>query len=467
MSGSFLTVAGGNAQNGQVSVQSSLPSDINSLLQSYLTNVANSIYSGNESYIYNNVAQNSTLSGVGTDTANTYEVITNVDPQGNSVAGSGSYVVGVPSAVTQLVVQAPGNTTLAGSSNTTLAVFGSESNVTYNVSGGAGSIFAAGGNDAINVTGNNTKDTVFSGGNDTVTFNGISGQDSVNAIGNATTSVYLGGSDLATVTASDNAAVSVHFLKNSGSNVDFINNSTQVATVYASVQTVAGGGLAYSTNAVTAFGGSAGIFAVGGRSGFNSLNGGTGSSTLVGGGYGDTLMAGFGSTDQTNFLFAGAGDETLLGSGTGTTNIFEVGFQEPGIGVVTADGAVVSAGGATNNVFGIGNVQATTITGSTVQGASNSYLINGTFNSMNWSLQGAQQGNTVQGGSLDITDFGGNSTISLINPSSAGLSVESVVSALGGSGTQILLSDNTVITLNGVSTSQINVSQNGTTITFV
>lgn len=455
MSGSFLTVAGGNAQSGQVSVQSSLPSDINSLLQSYLTNVANNIYSGNESYIYNNVAQNSALSGVGADTAGTYEVITNVNAQGNSVAGSGSYVVGVPSAVTQLVVQAPGNTTLAGSSNTTLAVFGAESNVTYNVSGGAGSIFAAGGNDAVNVTGNNTDDTVFSAGNDTVTFNGTSGQDAVNALGNATTSVYLGGSDVATVTASNNAAVSVHFLSNSGSDVDFINNSTQVATVFASVQTVGSGTLAYSSNAVTAFGGTAGIFAVGGRGGFNSLNGGTGSSTLVGGGDGDTLTA----AGQTNLLFAGAGDETLLASGQ--TNIFEVGFQEPGIGVVTTDGGVISAGGASNNVFGIGNVQATTITGSTVQGASNSYLINGSFTTLGGQVQ------SVQGGSLDITDFGGNSTISLINPTSAGLSVESVVAALGGNGTQILLSDNTVITLSGVSSSQVNVSQNGTTITFV
>lgn len=457
MSGSFLTVAGGNTQTSYVSVQSSLPSDVNGLLQSYLTNITNNIWDGKQSYIYNNVANKEVVSGVGTDSASgTFESITNVDSHGNSVAGSGSYVVSIPSAVTQLVVQAPGNETVTGSSATTFALFGAQSNVDYSVSGGAGSIFAAGGQDNIDVTGQNAADTISSAGNDTVTFNGTSGNDVVDAVGNATTSVYLGGSDAASVTASGNAKVSVHFLNGAGGNLDFINNSSQVATVFSGVYTVGAGTRSYAPNAVTAFGGTGGLFAVGGRAGFNSLNGGTGSSTLVGAGDGDTLMA----AGKVNLLFSGAGDETLLGSGQ--TNIFEVGFQEPGIGAVTTDGGVVSAGGAlaSNNVFGIGNVEATTLTGSTVHGASNAYVINGSFTTLGGQVE------SVHGGSLDITDFGGNSTISLINPTSAGLSVESVAAALGG-GTQILLSDNTVITLNGVSQNQVNVSHNGTIITFV
>ena len=449
---SYLTVAGGAtpAQGGFVSVASSLSSDVNSLLQTYLTGVANSIVAGNESYILNNIANGTVATSIVSGSSNSYELISNLDAAGNSVSGSGSYQVTVPSSVTQLVVQAPGNLTIAGSANTTFALFGAASNVDYTVSGPTGSvpsaIYAAGGNDAINVLGADDNQTVTSG---------TDGIESVNAVGNATTSVVLGGSDVATVTASDNAQVNVKFLNGAGGNLDFINNSSQVATIFSGVYTVGSGTRSYAPNAVTAFGGTAGLFAVGGRAGYNSLNGGTGSSTLVGAGYGDTLTA----AGQTNFLFAGGGSETLLASGQ--ANIFEVGFQEPGIGAVTTNGGLASASGASSNVFGIGNVNATTLVGSTVQGSSNDYVINGSFTTLGGQVE------SVNGGSLLITDFGGNSTINLVNPTTAGLYVETVTSAITG-GTQILLSDNTVITLAGVSQSQVNVNHpNGTVITFV
>lgn len=452
----YLTVAGGAspAESGFVSVASALPSDVSALLQKYLINAADSIFGGKQSYIYNNVADGLVQTSVVAGSANNYELISNMNVVGNSVSGSGSYNVTVPSSVTQLAVQAPGNLTITGSSNTTFALFGATSNVDYNVAGGTGSIFAAGGNDNISVSGAGGQQSVTSAGNDTITFNGTSGHDAVNAVGNATTSVVLGGSDAATVTATGNSKVDVKFLDQAGGNLDFINNSSQVATVFSGVYTVGSGTLSYAPNAVTAFGGTAGLFAVGGRAGFNSLNGGTGSSTLVGVNSGDTLTA----AGQTNFLFAGSGSETILGSGQ--LNIFEVGFQEPGIGAVTTDGALVSAGGAGSNIFGIGNVNATTLVGATVQGSSNAYVINGSFTTLGGQVE------SVNGGSMQINDFGGNSTISLVNPTSAGLHVESVQGALTG-GTQILLSDNTVITLTGVSQNQINVGQNGTVITFV
>lgn len=453
----YLTVAGGAspAKGGFVSVASSLPTDVNSLLQAYLSNVADSIDGGKESYIYNNVADGTVQSSIISGSSNTYELISNLNDVGNSVKGSGAYAVTVPSSVTQLVVEASGTLTITGSAKTDFALFGATSNVDYTVSSpGAGSIVAAGGNDTINVLGAKDDQTVTSGGNDIITFNGTNGVESVNAVGNATTSVFLGGSDAATVTASDNAQVEVKFLNAAGGNLDFINNSSQVATVFSGVYTVGSGTLSYAPNAVTAFGGSAGLFAVGGRAGYNSLNGGTGSSTLVGAGDGDTLVGG----GKTNLLFAGGGSETLLGSGA--ANIFEVGFQEPGIGAVTTDGGLVSAGGASANIFGLGNVNATTLVGSTVQGSTNNYVINGSFTTLGGQVE------SVNGGSLQIEDFGGNSTISLVNPTSAGLHVESIQGALTG-GTQILLSDNTVITLTGVSQNQINVGQNGTVITFV
>lgn len=456
-----LTVAGGASptQGGLVSVVSALPTDVNSLLQQYLTTIADSIYAGTESYIYNNVADGTVQSSIISGSSNTYELISNLNGVGNSVSGSGSYAVTVPASVTQLAVNAPGSLTIVGGANTNFALFGAASNVNYTTSATTSptvvsSIVAAGGNDVINVLGASDNQSVVSGGNDVITFNGTNGAESVNAVGNATTSVFLGGSDAATVTASDSSKVEVKFLNAAGGNLDFINNSSQVATVFSGVYTVGSGTLSYAPNAVTAFGGTAGIFAVGGRAGYNSLNGGTGSSTLVGAGDGDTLTA----AGQTNFLFAGGGSETILGSGQ--LNIFEVGFQEPGIGAVTTDGGLVSAGGAGSNIFGLGNVNATTLIGSTVQGSSNNYVINGSFTTLGGQVE------TVSGGSLQIADFGGNSTISLVNPTSAGLHVETVQSALTG-GTQILLSDKTVITLTGVSQNQINVGQNGTIITFV
>ncbi|MBU6425126.1 MAG: hypothetical protein KGQ69_02200 [Rhodospirillales bacterium] len=359
------------------------------------------------------------------------------------------------------MVQDPTSLSISGSSGTTFALFGADSNVNYSVVGGAASIVAAGGSDAIFV--NNASDSVVSSGNDTVVFtSGISGagNETVNAVGNATTRVYIGGSDAATVTASDSAQASVVFLPRAGGNLDFINNSSSAQTVFSGLYTVPGGGNEYTANSITVFGGSGGGFYVGGSAGFNSLIGGTGSSTLIGGGNNDILSTG----GANNVLFNGNGAETLIGGGV--TNGFFLGLEDVGIGTIRAAADLASASGSGAQTFVLGQLSATTLAGSTVTGATNFYDVLGAYTTT------GGQAVTMGGSDFTITDFGANSTINLMNGSyvtgGAGApSIESVVPALTGGGSQILLNDGTVITLNGVSTSQINAPIGGSSITFV
>ena len=373
------------------------------------------------------------------------------------MSGSAAGLVSVAAGVTDLVVQVPGAVSVDGVSSTNFALFGAGSNVTYSVDGGAGSIFAAGGNDFISAT--NANDTVTSGGNDTVRFSALtSGNEIVNAVGNATTHVFLGGADAATVTASDSAQASVVFLPRAGGNLDFINNSSSAQTVFSGLYTVTGGGNQYTSNSVTVFGGAGGGFYVGGSAGFNSLIGGTGNSSLVGGGNGDILSTGGASND----LFNGNGAETLLGGGV--SNTFFVGLEDVGIGTIRAAGDLASAGGSGAQNFILGQLSATTLTGSTVHGASNVYDVLGTYTTT------GGQAVTIGGSDFTITDFGANSTINLLNGSFETLAgaptVQTVESAIGGGGTSILLNDGTVITLKGVATSQINAAIGGHSITF-
>ncbi|HTQ72427.1 MAG TPA: calcium-binding protein [Acidocella sp.] len=426
------------------------------MLQAYLNGVTNSLLGGQETGTNYDAVTGTSITSVGPGTNYVFG-ITDINSVGDITSGNAAGAVSVPSGVTQLAVQDPGAVTVDGVSSTNFALFGANSNVVYNASGGSASIFAAGGSDSIFASGSGSNDTVISAGNDSVNFNGTDGADQVDAVGNATTQVFIGGSDVATVTASDNAKVSVVFHTNAGGNLEFINNSSQAQTVYSGSYTTAGGGSVYAPNSITVFGGAGGGYYNGGRSGLNYLNGGTGNSTLIGGGQGDTLVAG----GQSNDLFGGAGGETLVGNGV--ANNFFTGLEEAGIGSIQAVGGLVSANGSGAQNFLLGNVDGTTLTGSTVTGSANIFDVLGTYTTS------GGQGETYSGGSFTISDFGGNDTIALISGQfSFGAdapSVESIAGALGG-GTQLLLTDGTVITLKGVSTSNINVSGGGHIITY-
>ena len=456
MSG-FLTVGGAfNGQNGILSVPSALSSSVNTLLQTYLNGVTASVTGGTASFTNNDIAAG-TAFNISITGAPHFTEITNVDSVGASTNGAATGVASVAAGTTDLFVQVPGSVTVDGVASTSVAIFGGNSNVTYNVGGGTGSIFAAGGADSLNATGSGSSYNVTSAGNDTLNFNGTNGVETVTATGNATTSVFLGGGDVATVTATGNSKVSVVFHTNAGGNLDFVNASSQAQTIFSGSYTTGGGQAVFAPNSLTVFGGSGGGFYVGGRGGFNSINGGTGSSTLVGGGQGDTLIAG----GADNRLFSGAGGETLMGAGT--VNGFYLGLEEPGIGSIQAVGGLASAGGSGNQSFLIGNVDATTLTGSTVSGSQNVFDVLGTYTTT------GGQALTFGGSSFTINDFSGNDTINLLQSvtnGAGGPSVESVQAGLTG-GTQILLSDNTVITLSNVTTSQVSVNGAHNVITFI
>jgi len=452
MSGATLTIGGAfNSQHGIVSVPSSFlgdtstPGSLNQLLENYLVSLTNSIQGGTYAFENNDIAGGGNFFSVPASYSGGFVEFTNTDSNGSVTGSSVNGAYTVVSGATDVVVQAPGDVTLAGNGTTKFALFGADSNVNYTQStGGSAAIVAAGGNNAINVTAANVNDTVHSSGNDTVTFNGTGGNDSVNADGNATTAVIIGGSDIATVTASGNAQSTVVFMPHSGGNLDFINNSTQAQTVYSGSYTTSGGANIFAPNSVTVNAGAGGGFYVGGRAGNNSLVGGTGAATLQGGGTGDVLI-GSGASNQ---MFGGTGLETLIGATGSGDNVFQIGLDYVGIGQVTASGIVSTNGSGVQN-FLIGNTNGETITGSAAPGASNLY-----------NIVGSDTGSLTTGGStLTITNFGANSVIFLVDSTIQGPSDASIYSiqAAGGvgGGTDVYLNDGTTILLKGVNCSDV------------
>ncbi len=454
MSGATLTIGGAfNSHNGIVAVPSSFSGSIggalNQLLENYLLSLTNSITGGTYAFENNDIA-----AGPGNDfvtvpasVSGSFEEFTNTDSVGGMTTTSASGPYTVSSGVTDVVVQAPGDVTLAGNGTTNFALFGASSNVNYTQSiGGSASIFAAGGSNAIDITAANVNDTVYSAGNDTVVYNGTGGNDVVNAQGNATTKVFVGGSDAATVTASDNAQVGVLFFERAGGSLDFINNSTQAQTVYSGAYTTAGGTV-YAPNSITVNAGAGGGYYDGGRGGNNLLIGGSGAVTLVGGGVGDTLIGSSSQSGFPNYLFGGAGAETLLGAAGSSTNVFQIGVYSPGIGRFQASG-LVSTDGSASQYFIIGNTNGETITGSDVATANNVYDILGTP--------------TTSGSSLTITNFGPTSTILLVDSTLGAASDASVYSkttdASPAGGTDLYLTDGTRVYLQGVGTSHVAIS---------
>jgi len=460
MTGATLTIGGAfNSQVGIVSVPSSFLGDtsstsgsLNSLLENYLVSLTSSIQGSSTTGATYAFENNDVAAGPGNDfvtapasgsVSGSLEEFTNTNSSGSVTGGSVSGAYTVSSGVTDVMVQAPGNTVLVADPSVKFALFGAGSDVGYIQStGGSASIVAAGGKNTIDIVAASVNDTVWSAGNDLISFNGTDGNNLVNAEGDATTTVLIGGSDAATVTASDNAAVNVQFFQRAGGSLDFINNSTQAQTVFSGAF-----GAGYAPNSITVNAGAGGGYFVGGRGGNNSLAGGTGAVTLVGGGVGDTLIGASSATTApggiSNYLFGGAGAQTLLGATGSGTNVFQIGVYAPGMGTFQASG-LVSTEGSGSQYFVIGNTNGETITGSNATGANNVYDILGT--------------NTTGGSSLTITNFGQNSQILLVDSTlGAGgdASIAALGTPLGGGGTEIVLSDNTTILLKGVSSSHV------------
>jgi len=476
MSGATLTIGGAfNSHVGIVSVPSSFLGDtsstsgsLNSLLENYLVSLTSSIQGSSTTGATYAFENNDVAAGPGNDFvtapasgsfSGSLEEFTNTDSVGGVTSTSVNGAYTVSSGVTDVVVQAPGNVTLAGNDSTNFALFGASSNVNYTQSiGGSASIVAAGGNNAINITATNVNDTVHSSGNDTVTFNGTGGQNMVNAEGNATTAVFVGGSDAATVTASDSAAASVTFIPGSGGSLEFINNSTQAQTVYSGTYATESGGTVYAPNSITVNAGAGGGIYVGGRAGNNSLIGGSGAVTMVGGGTSDVLVG----NGSSSALFGGTGLETLIGATGSGNNLFAIGLNYPGIGQLTASGIVSTNGSGVQN-FVIGNTNGETITGSNASGSTNLYDIIGSNSG----------GETTGGSTLTITNFGSNANnyIALVDGTLAGQSDTSIYSIEGaggpGGGTDVYLNDGTTILLKGINAANVGTIAGGNGVVFI
>lgn len=190
-------------------------------------------------------------------------------------------------------------------------------------------------------------------------------------------------------------------------------------------------------------GGSGGGFYVGGRAGNNSLVGGSGLITLQGGGSGDVLVANA-SGNGANQLFGGTGIESLIGSSTSGANVFQIGLVNVGIGDVTASG-IASTDGSGLQTFILGNTNGETLTGSSAAGAFNFYSVVGD--------------STAGGGNFTITDFNpSNSALFLSDAALDGSAGDATIKAIGANlagSAQVLLSDGTTITFNGVSVSAL------------
>ena len=451
MSGSFVTIGGGfNGHNSVLSVPSSFPSAVNTMLQEYLNSVSSSVIGGTAGFENNDVATGADLVTPG---AAALEVISNMDTGGSTAAGS-PYNVTVSAGVATLVVEAPGNGTITGSSSTTSVTFGADSNVDYSVQNGApSSIFAAGGSNNITLLPGigNLNDTVYSSGNDSLNF---LGQGSVQAsiIGSANDRVVIEDTQ-ATVTATGNATVGLFWASpTSGGRLDFINNSTAAATIFSSVFNQPDGSALTAPNSITVDGGQGGGYYNGGQAGNNSLIGGTGVVTLVGAGEGDFLQAS--SSLGQNDLFSGAGSETLEGTSLSGSNEFVAGLNYPGLGQPVPNDVISTTGSGQQN-FQLGN-GTDTIFGSTVATAN-------VFNIY---------GDATTGSANFIINNFVNGTIFLNNDADNGAGNASITSILtdpiiAGNNTLITLSDSTQIHLIGVSASSVTQGVDAQGTTFI
>jgi hypothetical protein len=462
MSG-LLTINGAwNGTTGLVGTPSDFPLGVNTMLQTYLDGISadlTSTTSGLENY--DPYPSNSPYS-VGGSGPNFLEEITNTNSTGSISAGNVSMTAFTVNALaTQLVVQAPGSETISGNDSTSFAFFGANSSVDYTANGSQqGSIFAAGGADTVTLEFEPTMsaESIYSAGKDLLQLlNG--GTDVVSVTGNANDTVQVQEAD-ATVTATGNSTVNVYwYSRTAGGTLDFVNNSTAFQTVH--------GGIfdgVQSAERVTVDGGAGGGYYVAGSGGYSSLYGGTGYAVLVGAGQGDTLVASGntalpGNPLTANYLYGGGATEDLIATSTSGANLFEVGYNYPGLSTPPlADGTISSQGSGMQYYF-LGDTARETVYGSTA-------LANGNFNIYNIVSDSSE---SVGGGNDYIVNFKSNGFLNLVNYADNAHGTASIVSMGADSvgnpndphGTLITLSDGTNIHLIGVAASSLHTTNGG------
>ncbi|GLR65577.1 hypothetical protein GCM10010909_02550 [Acidocella aquatica] len=442
-------------------------SGVNSLLQAYLNGISSSISSsvpGGTPVVglINNDLTAGSVYTVSGSSGKFFEEFTNTDSVGGiSTVNAAPYPgLAVAANVTNLLVEVPGRSVVTGNGNTSLALFGATSNVVYTdtnggTTGAADSIFAAGGRDVIsaygtNVNPNSSYDIVLSGGGTSQagagkdTVNVGAAFDTVTADGNSTATVYVYGG-ATTVNANDSSTVAVQFAQNAGGTLDFINNSSNAATVFSGNYGVG----KFAPNSVTAYGGAGGGYYVGGRAGSNSLVGGSGAVTLQAAGAGDYLQ---GNSSVGNLMFAYQGSETLIGSATSSNNTFQLGLAYTGsTGAVVAN-AVVSTAGSGQQAFILGSSSSSTLTGSnsSVSGTNNLYIfvsnaattVNGTSNYLITDFSSANS--SIY---LNDTIYGSTNTLGIFSMADS--------TAPGFSGAVITLTDGSTIKLSGVTAASL------------
>ena len=406
------------------------------MIQSYLNGLATGLNGGTYNFENYDAVNNQTYVVPGTGTRYV-EQITNIDSTGSSTSTvPGTYPnFTVPAAVTDLMLQAPGDMTVAGVSTTTNLLIGAFTNADYSVTdAAAGTMYLAGGANSVTLfnTSGNTNESIYSAGQDTINLAG-QGAAAVTVTGNAT---VIDKDVNASVVASGAATTNLYWSSaNAGGTLHFTNNSSVAATIQ-----IQNGSKAN----VTAFGGAGGGFYVGGAAGNNSLVGGSGVVTLVGAGANDFLEAQ--SSVGTNVLAQGLGNETLMATSTTGSNVFGAGLQYPGLGSPDVTG-VISTDGSGVQQFLLGNLAAgETVFGSTQAGASNNYFVVG------------NTAESIGGGQISIYNFvDAKSTILLTNGN--GGASDASISSMGyntfQSAWDISLSDGTNILLKGLTLQQM------------
>jgi hypothetical protein len=468
-----LTVIGGHSSTqgltGLVTVASGFTGAVVTSLQSLLTAGSGAVSTNAANFENLNVAG---ASGAQNATVGTFATgildVTNYNSVNATVAGSANISLTVPSGYNTLVMQAPGTETITGNGAAGfLGVFDSNSTVNFNFAGGSGSVYAPGhdsaalsgpadyfiggaaGSNTVNATGTNAAVTLAGAGNllqtsaqsttiqsggssDILITSSSSGNANIAVTGNATIE-NAGSAD--TVAATGSGAFIGFFQGSAGGRLDFINTGSGASSVIASLNPSSGA--ISSQGSVTISGGAGGGVYDGGISGNNSLVGGSGAVTLFSAGVNNYLFAnGAPSGANYNLLNAYSGGNDTLIAGSGSTNNVFFG----GVGTES----ILSSGAGAQTYF-VGTTGSETLSGSTVTGASNTFIFNQS---------------SLQGGGTDVLqNFKAGE--GFINPNN-GVSGVSIVSfeGLSGihSGTQIDLSNGTTVKLFGVATSSFNAS---------
>jgi hypothetical protein len=464
MSGTLTVIGGQTSLAGLVTLPAAQNPLTLTALQTALTSLSDMVTAQSATY-------DNTSVGGGSSNA-TLLVLSNVDSTGATIASApASYSESFGSSVKGLVVEQPGSETVTGgSSSGLLAVFSSNSSVTF-TDGGTGTV-AASGNDILNLSGsawsvfggnlgNVAINTDSAAANITLTGAGLATGNNTtpsNAVGSyspvlnvvsegtrdfiltaapgdavATDAVTVTGSANIidsgaddTITATGSASVSAHF-SGQGGGILFINNSDAASQIIAGINTTTG--LINTPGSVSVYAGAGGGIYDGGTNGSNYLIGGTGAVTLFAAGASNYLYAQ--SSVGTNILNTASGsNDTLVATGQTKNNTFFAGSGTESI----------KSAGTGKQVYFAGTLGSETIIGSTAKTATNEYIFD----------QSSAQG----GGTYTIVNFKPGTGFINLTGADKGVSIKSFEALAGAnSGTQIDLTDGSTIKLVGVSTS--------------